>query len=103
MHIQLKDNKVDHFDIEFDSDYFDEFKTALIKKFGKKFKTSKSVLQNGLGTEFLQEELTWKDKAGNTAEISKYNGESSKGRINIYTKSYIDKLMQDYQKSLKDI
>ena len=59
-----EDEKLETLAISYYSNHYNKLKGALIEKYGKPNKVTKSTLQNGFGAQFTSQICTWRFKDG---------------------------------------
>jgi hypothetical protein len=92
----LYSDKVEMIGIRFDSDDFDQVKSALEQKYGEGVQTQETI-QNRMGASFENRTVVWK-RAGGTLEAKKYEGKVSESSVTFQT----DQVLEEYARRRKE-
>jgi len=77
-----------------DADLFDQGLSGLVAKFGAYDTDKKETVQNAMGAEFLNREVTWL-RGGTTIQAIKYSGTIDSGMVMLYDAAKLGEYFKD--------
>jgi hypothetical protein len=88
--------------VRFNPDDFRNIREALLNKYGKPYVKDASVIKNGMGVKFDQEEIVWEDKLS-VVSYSKYYKITSEGAIFFMSRDKMKEMEELHRNDNSDI